>query len=177
MLVTTSTILTDAHQRNHNYLRISLTEKCNLRCNYCMPLEGVTLSPKVAIMTAQEVIDIASLFVKHGVTKIRLTGGEPFVRKDFKDIIIGLQQLGVELAITTNGILLDRHWKQLQNIGVTNITVSLDTLKRERFLSITHRNQFDKVIRNIKLLQNTLSIVKINVVPVSYTHLTLPTIA
>jgi molybdenum cofactor biosynthesis enzyme MoaA len=81
-------ILTDSFGRNHNYLRISLTEKCNLRCTYCMPLEGVPLSPKSHLMTSDEVVQIAEKFVAAGVNKIRLTGGEPLVRKDFSEIKI-----------------------------------------------------------------------------------------
>ena len=76
----TSDILIDSYQRNHNYLRISLTEKCNLRCTYCMPAEGVPLSPSSNLMTAEEIYQIAQLFVSNGVNKIRLTGGEPLVR-------------------------------------------------------------------------------------------------
>jgi len=87
--------LKDSFGRMHNYLRISLTEKCNLRCTYCMPEEGVLLTPKADLMTAQEVIDIAKIFVENGVNKIRLTGGEPFLRKDIPKIIEGLSELPV----------------------------------------------------------------------------------
>ena len=101
-------ILTDALGRQHNYLRISLTEKCNLRCTYCMPAEGVALSPRKELMTASEIYEIAKVFVANGVDKIRLTGGEPLVRKDFVEILKKLSTLGVKLSITTNGILVDR---------------------------------------------------------------------
>ena len=80
-------LLTDSFGRGHNYLRISLTERCNLRCSYCMPQEGVTLTPKPQLMNAEEIFSLAALFVKNGVNKIRLTGGEPLVRKDFPDIL------------------------------------------------------------------------------------------
>ncbi|OPJ72412.1 hypothetical protein AV530_018840 [Patagioenas fasciata monilis] len=83
-----SAFLTDSFGRQHNYLRISLTEKCNLRCQYCMPEEGVQLTPKSELLTAQEIITLAKLFVKEGVEKIRLTGGEPLIRPDVVDIVV-----------------------------------------------------------------------------------------
>jgi len=108
-MVESSNILTDNFGRKHSYLRISLTEKCNLRCTYCMPAAGIPLLPRAHLMSANEIYEIAKLFVDHGVTKIRLTGGEPFVRKDFETIIRKLATLNVEIAITTNGILLERY--------------------------------------------------------------------
>ena len=104
-----NSILTDNFGRKHNYLRISLLEKCNLRCSYCMPADGIVLSPKESLMTANEIYSIAQLFVTNGVDKIRLTGGEPFLRKDFPDIITKLASLQTEISITTNGILIDKH--------------------------------------------------------------------
>ncbi len=95
-------ILTDTFGRNHTYLRISLTERCNLRCTYCMPAEGIQLSPKEHIMTYEEIYTIAKEFVSHGVTKIRLTGGEPLVRKDVAQIMEKLASLPVEITMTTN---------------------------------------------------------------------------
>ena len=111
-------ILTDNFGRAHSYLRISLTEKCNLRCTYCMPAEGIPLSPKSHLISADEIFEIASVFVKNGVTKIRLTGGEPFVRKDFDVIIKKLVQLPVEIAITTNGILLHKYLPLLKELHI-----------------------------------------------------------
>ena len=99
----------DKFGRAHTYLRISLTERCNLRCTYCMPEEGVPLLNKQHYMTAREVVDLATIFVQLGVNKIRLTGGEPLVRKDFNQIAEGLSKLGVKLSLTTNGILLLQH--------------------------------------------------------------------
>ena len=84
--------LIDSHGRNHNYLRISITENCNLRCIYCMPAEGIQLTPKAHLMTADEIFEIATTFVSLGVTKIRLTGGEPLVRKDAKEILLRLSK-------------------------------------------------------------------------------------
>ncbi|WP_367752299.1 GTP 3',8-cyclase MoaA [Flavobacterium sp. WC2430] len=156
--------LTDDFGRTHNYLRISLIEKCNLRCTYCMPADGIALSPKADIMTAQEIYAIAKTFVHHGVNKIRLTGGEPLLRKDFPEIITQLATLGTEISITTNGILVDRHLEVLKANKVTKINLSLDTLVATKFNAITLRNQFQGVIDNLHLLLHNGFQVKVNVV-------------
>ncbi|MGM8363164.1 GTP 3',8-cyclase MoaA [Flavobacterium sp. ARAG 55.4] len=163
-MIPNNTILTDYFGRNHNYLRISLIEKCNLRCTYCMPAEGIALSPKKDLMTADEVFVIAQTFVNNGVNKIRLTGGEPLLRKDFPEIIEKLTQLETEISITTNGILIDRHIDVLKQFNVKKINLSLDTLVPTKFNTITLRNQFEKVIDNLHLLLNNEFKVKINVV-------------
>jgi len=157
-------ILTDTFKRKHSYLRISLTERCNLRCTYCMPAEGVPLSPKSHIMTFEEIFTIAKTFVAHGVSKIRLTGGEPFVRKDISVILKKLASLPIELAITTNGITIDRYINVLKENNILNINVSLDTLSETKFKEITRRNQFEKVYKNILLLIENGFNVKINAV-------------
>ncbi|MBN4066030.1 radical SAM protein, partial [Candidatus Amoebophilus asiaticus] len=102
-------VLQDAIGRKHDYLRISLTERCNLRCTYCMPEEGVQLSPQHSLLKADEIFDIAKIFVELGVKKIRLTGGEPLVRKDAAEIILRLSELPVKLSITTNAILVHKY--------------------------------------------------------------------
>ena len=158
------TILTDDFGRKHNYLRISLLEKCNLRCTYCMPADGIELSPKASLMTADEIFSIAQTFVQNGVDKIRLTGGEPLLRKDFPEIASKLAALDVALSITTNGILIDRHIDTLKLYGITKINLSLDTLIASKFHSITLRNQFEKVVDNLHLLLNNDFKVKVNVV-------------
>lgn len=158
------TILTDDFGRKHNYLRISLLEKCNLRCTYCMPADGIELSPKASLMTADEIFSIARTFVENGVDKIRLTGGEPLLRKDFPEIIAKLSTLGVSLSITTNGILIDRHIDVLKQFNVNKINLSLDTLVSSKFHSVTLRNQFEKVVDNLHLLLNHDFQVKVNVV-------------
>ncbi|MFL9829364.1 GTP 3',8-cyclase MoaA [Flavobacterium sp. ST-87] len=163
-MIPNNTILTDYFGRNHNYLRISLIEKCNLRCTYCMPAEGIALSSKKDLMTADEVFVIAQTFVNNGVNKIRLTGGEPLLRKDFPEIIEKLTQLETEISITTNGILIDRHIDVLKQFNVKKINLSLDTLVPTKFNTITLRNQFEKVIDNLHLLLNNEFKVKINVV-------------
>ena len=110
--------LVDKHQRTHNYLRISLTEKCNLRCTYCMPAEGIPLTPAAHLMSVYEIFEIASHFVKRGVDKIRLTGGEPTVRKDINQIIERLSSLPTKLALTTNGLMIHRHIDVLKKADV-----------------------------------------------------------
>ncbi len=157
-------ILTDTFGRQHTYLRISLTERCNLRCTYCMPAEGVQLSPRSHIMNYDEVFALAKLFVKHGVTKIRLTGGEPLVRKDVHIVLEQLTTLPVELAITTNAINVDRYIEIFKRCGIQNVNVSLDTLDPEKFKDITRRDYFKRVYDNILLLVAKGFKVKVNAV-------------
>lgn len=161
---TNQNILTDTFGRAHQYLRISLTERCNLRCTYCMPAEGIPLSPKSHLMSAEEIYEIAKTFVDHGVTKIRLTGGEPLVRKDAPVILEKLATLPAELAITTNAIIVDKYVSIFKTYGIKNINVSLDSLDREKFKQITRRDYFEKVYANILLLVAEGFKVKVNVV-------------
>ncbi|MCF8277061.1 MAG: GTP 3',8-cyclase MoaA [Flavobacteriales bacterium] len=155
-------ILVDQFGRKHDYLRISLTERCNLRCTYCMPAEGIVLRPREEFMRTEEVMAIAKTFVDLGVKKIRLTGGEPLVRKDAGAVIELLSSLPVELSISTNGILIDQHIDRLEVCGVKAVNVSLDSLKRERMLAITRRDYFDRITQNIQLLIDRGFDVKIN---------------
>lgn len=157
-------ILTDNFGRIHTYLRISLIERCNLRCQYCMPEEGIQLSPKSHLMTYEEILTIAKLFVAHGVNKIRLTGGEPLIRKDFTTILEQLSSLGVELSITTNGVIVDRFIDALKKSNVKSINLSLDSLDAGRFKEITRRDNFEQVYKNMHLLIENGFKVKINVV-------------
>ena len=157
-------VIEDTHHRVHDYLRISITEHCNLRCTYCMPAEGVSLTPKSQLMTAFEIIDIAKQFVLLGVKKIRLTGGEPLLRKDIDVILNGLSKLGIELTLTTNGILIDQHLEVIQAAGIKSLNVSIDTLQKEKFHRITRRDEFDKLLANLALLRNTNLITRFNVV-------------
>ncbi|XP_064564984.1 molybdenum cofactor biosynthesis protein 1 isoform X1 [Zonotrichia leucophrys gambelii] len=141
----------DSFGRQHNYLRISLTEKCNLRCQYCMPEEGVQLTPKTELLTTQEIITLARLFVKEGVDKIRLTGGEPLIRPDVVDIVGELYKLeGLKtIAVTTNGINLTRLLPRLKEAGLNAINISLDTLVPAKFEFIVRRKGFHKVMEGI----------------------------
>lgn len=160
----TSHILVDSFGRNHNYLRISLTEKCNLRCTYCMPAEGVPLTPTPNLMTEEEIFKIAQIFVANGVNKIRLTGGEPLVRKDFSAIIKNLSKLNVSVALTTNAVNIDRYIDELKKYKISIINVSLDTLKEDRYREMTLKPNFERVLKNIYLLIEKGFIVKVNVV-------------
>ncbi|GAA0727799.1 GTP 3',8-cyclase MoaA [Aquimarina litoralis] len=157
-------ILTDNFGRKHTYLRISLTEKCNLRCTYCMPANGIPLTPKKHLMTSDEIYEIAKGFVDFGVTKIRLTGGEPMVRKDFSIILERLASLPVEIGITTNGVFADRFIPLLKKNNIKTITISIDSLQKNKFQKITRRNEFDKVWNTIQLFHNEGFAIKLNVV-------------
>ena len=156
--------LVDKHQRTHNYLRISLTEKCNLRCTYCMPAEGIPLTPAAHLMSADEIFEIASHFVKRGVDKIRLTGGEPTVRKDINQIIERLSSLPTKLALTTNGLMIHRHIDVLKKADVDVINISIDSLDREKFKKITLRDQYEQLEKNMDLLDTQGFRLKLNVV-------------
>jgi len=155
--------LKDGYGRVHDYLRVSLIEKCNLRCRYCMP-ENPVWTPKEELCTTEELLSLIDTFIDLGVKKVRLTGGEPLVRKDFDYILEKLAGRGVELAMTTNGILIDRHIEKLKEHGLNKINLSLDTLIPERFAMITRRTGFEKVIENIDRLLEQDFEVKINAV-------------
>nr|XP_003833382.2 molybdenum cofactor biosynthesis protein 1 isoform X5 [Pan paniscus] len=162
-----SAFLTDSFGRQHSYLRISLTEKCNLRCQYCMPEEGVPLTPKANLLTTEEILTLARLFVKEGVDKIRLTGGEPLIRPDVVDIVAQLQRLeGLRtIGVTTNGINLARLLPQLQKAGLSAINISLDTLVPAKFEFIVRRKGFHKVMEGIhKAIELGYNPVKVNCV-------------
>ena len=163
-MINKSKILTDNFGRRHTYLRISLTERCNLRCLYCMPKEGVELTPKKKLMQSNEIIYLAKLFVKYGVNKIRLTGGEPFIRKDFPQIARKLSKLPVDLSITTNAVIVNKHLELLKECNIKRLNVSLDTLQEKRFKTITLRNNFKNVIQNIQELLKQGFKIKINAV-------------
>lgn len=160
-------MLTDTHNRKHDYLRISLTDACNIRCTYCMP-EHAVFAAREHLMRSDEIIELASCFVRLGVRKIRLTGGEPLVRPDLSAILRGLALLrpaGLEeLTMTTNGIRLHEVVDELENAGMRSVNVSLDTLMPERFREITRRDHFHRVLSNIHLLLDRSFRVKVNVV-------------
>ncbi len=160
----TTSILTDSFGRKHTYLRISLIERCNLRCTYCMPEEGIKLSPRGHLMSYEEIYTIAKTFVDHGVTKIRLTGGEPLIRKDLPIILKKLSSLPVELSITTNAVIVDKFIDPLKSNGIKNINVSLDSLDAGKFKHITRRNEFERTYKNILLLVDEGFKVKVNAV-------------
>ncbi|KAI1116088.1 molybdenum cofactor biosynthesis protein 1 B [Nemania sp. NC0429] len=149
-----SDFLVDTFHRQHDYLRISLTERCNLRCVYCMPEEGVPLSPQRELLTTPEIIMLSSLFVSQGVTKIRLTGGEPTVRRDILPL---MRQIGAlrprglrELCLTTNGLALHRKLESMVEAGLTGVNLSLDTLDPWQFQIMTRRKGFDAVMKSME---------------------------
>ena len=157
-------MIQDEFGRVHNYLRISLTDNCNLRCFYCMPEENYDFTPTSRLMQAGEVEQLARLFVQEGVTKIRLTGGEPLVRKDAGKIIESLSELPVELVMTTNATRIHEFITVLKASKIGTINISLDTLQPDKFLLVTRRDLFHLVRSNIELLLHHGFKVKINVV-------------
>ncbi|XP_031177209.2 molybdenum cofactor biosynthesis protein 1 isoform X2 [Sander lucioperca] len=162
-----SAFLTDNFGRRHSYLRMSLTEKCNLRCQYCMPEDGVKLTPRSQLLSTSEVLTLARLFVQEGVEKIRLTGGEPLIRPDVLDIIAELRKLeGLKtIAVTTNGMNLARLLPKLKDAGLNLINISLDSLVPAKFEFIVRRKGFHKVIEGIdKAIEMGYNPVKVNCV-------------
>ncbi|KAL4431656.1 hypothetical protein ABPG77_001498 [Micractinium sp. CCAP 211/92] len=160
-------MLTDTFGRRHSYLRISLTERCNLRCLYCMPEEGVDLTPGADLLSTDEVLRLARLFAAAGVDKIRLTGGEPTLRADLVDITAGLHALpGVgAVGLTSNGLTLGRKLPALKEAGLSLLNISLDTLQPERFVAMTRRQGHDRVLATIRqAVQLGFNPVKVNVV-------------
>lgn len=146
-----SDMLVDSFGRLHTYLRISLTERCNLRCQYCMPAEGLELTPSTRLLSKNEIIRLADLFVSSGVAKIRLTGGEPTIRKDIEEICLELSSLnGLKtLAMTTNGIILAHKLPRLRECGLSLLNISLDTLVPAKFEFMTRRKGHDRVMKSI----------------------------
>ncbi len=159
-----SSQIVDRFGRPHSYLRISLTDRCNLRCFYCMPEDGIELMEKPSIMTLEEIIGIAKSFNDLGVDTIRLTGGEPLIRKNFEYLIQELANLGVTLKLTTNGILLDRFLDLFDSIGLRKINISLDTLDKAKSVFITKRDYYDRIMNNIQSASDRNFHIKLNVV-------------
>jgi cyclic pyranopterin phosphate synthase len=157
-------MIQDSFGRVHDYLRISLTDNCNLRCFYCMPDEEYDFTPAGRLMQTSEVEQLSRIFVAEGVTKIRLTGGEPLVRKDAAKIIESLSLLPVELVMTTNATRIHEFIDVLKASNIRTINISLDTLQPDKFLLVTRRDLFHLVRSNIELLLHHGFQVKINVV-------------
>ncbi|MET0466665.1 MAG: GTP 3',8-cyclase MoaA [Chitinophagaceae bacterium] len=157
-------MIVDSYNRKHDYLRISLTDVCNLRCTYCMPDEHYAFMQSERLMQPKEIATIAATFVSMGVRRIRLTGGEPLARRDFHEILQRLSVLPVTITLTTNGTLLHRHLDQLINAGVTSLNISLDTLSQDKFRLLTRRDQFTQIMRNILTAAEKGLQVKLNVV-------------
>ena len=159
-------LLIDNHGRTINYLRLAVTDKCNLRCFYCMPENGLNWLSRTELMSYEEMLRACALLVKMGIQKIRITGGEPFVRKDMMQLLTALSALNGldELSITTNGVLTAPHVAQLKSIGIHSVNLSLDTLDAGRFFAITRRDEFSAVMKTLdELLKHDIA-VKINAV-------------
>jgi cyclic pyranopterin phosphate synthase len=160
---------TDKYGRKINYLRISVTDRCNLRCIYCMPPEGISLMSHDDILRYEEIIRLARLAHELGFTKFRITGGEPLARRGIPHLVMELAHLGenVDLALTTNGVLLARYAEELKAAGLRRINISLDTLNRERFQQISRFGLFDDVVSGIhRAIDLGFDPIKINVVVV-----------
>ena len=155
----------DRYGRVINYLRISVTDRCNLRCCYCMP-EGVQDVGMKNILTFEEIWEIVRTGVSLGITHIRITGGEPLVRKDCVDLIRGIREIsGVEtITMTTNGVLLENYGKQLKEAGVDGVNISLDTLNPEEFYKITGKRELQEVLAGIRAAKTAGLPVKLNAV-------------
>ena len=158
--------LTDNFGRPISYLRLAVTDRCNLRCFYCMPEEGINYLPKKELLTYEEMERLISVAAELGIRKVRITGGEPFVRRDmmsFLERIRNIERLE-ELHITTNGVFTASYIDQLKAINISSVNLSLDTLDPDRFLTITRRDEFSKVMRTFHLLMETEIPLKLNMV-------------
>ena len=158
--------LVDPFGRTVRDLRISVTDRCNFRCQYCMPAEGMQWLPRTEILSFEEIERFARICVnRFGFNGIRLTGGEPLVRAHLPDLVERLAGLGVDIALTTNGATLRLHAAALVAAGLKRINISLDSLQRERFLELTRRDELDRVLDGVdSALDAGLQPVKINVV-------------
>ena len=158
--------LFDNHGRLINYVRLAVTDRCNLRCFYCMPEEGIKYVARQELLSYEEMYRLIQLLVGMGIEKLRLTGGEPFIRRDMMEFIRKISQLeGLKkINITTNGTVTEQYIPELKQLGVNNINLSLDTLDKQRFFEITRRDQFDTVMRTFHALLDHGMNTKINAV-------------
>ena len=159
----------DNNHRVINYLRLSVTDRCNLRCIYCMPEKGIRFMPHSEILTYEEILHIVSLSIQKGIRKVRLTGGEPLVRKGFISFLERLSKIeGLEeITLTTNGVLLKSLAADIKNCGISRINVSLDSLRPERFFRITGRDFFEQVWEGLEEAERVgFNPIKINVVAI-----------
>jgi len=162
----TDSQLVDPQGRHINYLRLAVTDRCNFRCTYCMPEDGIDLKARDDIMRFQEMEHLLGLFLELGITKVRITGGEPFVRKGLSEFLIRINQFDKlkSINLTTNAYFMEDAISLFQKIKIDNINISLDSLDREIFYKITRRDDFEKVWGNIEKLLLTDLAIKINMV-------------
>ncbi len=164
-LKTNLPLLFDNHGREMSYLRLAVTDRCNLRCTYCMPAEGIAYLPEKKLLSWEEMLRIVHVLNQLGIRKVRITGGEPFVRPGLMDFLQELAKIeNLEICLTTNGVLLENHLDSLLNLGIKNVNLSLDSLDSVRFFKITRRNDFDQVYRNLMCMIEANFIVKLNAV-------------
>ena len=160
--------LRDGHGRQISDLRVSVTDRCNFRCQYCMPADGLPWLERSAVLTFEEIERLVRVFASIGVTDVRLTGGEPLVRRDFPKLAAMLAGVeGVEdLSLTTNGYLLERDAAALVAAGVDRVNVSIDSLQRDRFFQVTRRDSLPQVLRGLEALARHPEIhpIKVNAV-------------
>ncbi len=159
-------VLTDRYGRTLNYLRLSVTDRCNFRCYYCMPEVGMQFADRQELMSFDEMLRLSAIFCGAGVNKIRITGGEPFLRRGLPEFLTELAAVrGLdEISITTNGSLQERHLELLLRLGIRSINVSLDSLDPERFHQITRRDRFSEVFRGVETMLQLGFEVKLNAV-------------
>lgn len=159
-------MLIDNHGRPINYLRLAVTDRCNLRCFYCMPEEGIQYLPKPHLLSYEEMIRLCTILAEMGISKVRITGGEPFVRRDIIPFLWKLSEIeGInKINITTNGVLTAPLVPELKKIGISSVNLSLDSLDRQRFFEITRRDEFPKVWATLEALLEHDIQVKINTV-------------
>jgi cyclic pyranopterin phosphate synthase len=157
--------LIDGFGRRKRDLRVSLTDRCNLRCTYCMPIDGLAWLPSDAVLTDDEILRVIRVATEHGIERVRLTGGEPLIRPSLVEIVRSIAALPLrpEITLTTNGIGLAALAEPLANAGLDRINVSLDTLDADRFAAITHRNRWADVIAGLEAAKTTsLKPIKVN---------------
>ncbi len=163
-------LLVDSYGRRIKSMRISITDKCNFRCTYCMPAEGLPWLKKAEILSYEEIVRISQVAVSIGIEQIRLTGGEPLVRRDVPDLVRQLRKIeGLRsLSLTTNGILLKQQASALAEAGLSRINVSLDSLVKEKFAQLARRDQLSRVLEGLEILEQYPSIhpIKVNAVAI-----------
>lgn len=147
-------MLYDNHGRKIDYVRLAVTDRCNLRCFYCMPEQGINYVPRKELLSYEELIRLMNLLAEMGIKKVRITGGEPFLRKDMMQFLENLSQIeGIDkINITTNGTLTNPLIPRLKELGVHTVNLSLDTLDKERFFKITRRDEYEKVVETFHSL-------------------------
>ena len=158
--------LTDKFGRQITYLRLAVTDRCNLRCQYCMPAHGIDIVDRKELLTFKEMYRITRVLSELGVNKVRLTGGEPFVRKNFIDFLemLSFNDKLDEINITTNGALISKHISKLEELKINTINLSIDSLSKENFAKITRRDVFDEVYSTLEALEKSNLKLKLNAV-------------